>query len=90
MIHKQASGVLCIIPGHFQHRGCIFLPFVDNDPRTAESLPKVLSLAYDDKRSDDTEANSMTPLDTVLMAVEPAFRRYLSQGIVIRESQGAG
>ncbi len=32
---------------HSQHRGRIFLPFADDDPKTAEVLSKVLLLARD-------------------------------------------
>jgi hypothetical protein len=36
-----------IEPVHSQHRGRLFLPFADDDPRTAEVLSKVLLLARD-------------------------------------------
>jgi hypothetical protein len=48
VVHKQPGGTLCIIPIHSQHRGRIFLPFVDNDPKTAEIISKVLLLAKDE------------------------------------------
>jgi hypothetical protein len=32
---------------HSQHRGRLFLPFADDDPRTAEVVSKVLLLARD-------------------------------------------
>jgi hypothetical protein len=35
VVHKQPGGSLCIIPVHSQHRGRVFLPFVDNDAKTA-------------------------------------------------------
>ncbi len=38
---------LAITAVHSQHRGRVFLPFADNDPRTAEVLAKVLLLARD-------------------------------------------
>jgi hypothetical protein len=49
---KQATGALHIIPVHSQHRGRIFLPFLDEDPRTAEILSKVMLLAEDKKIKD--------------------------------------
>lgn len=49
---KQGSGALNIIPVHSQHRGRIFLPFLDEDPRTAEVLSKVVLLAEDHKIKD--------------------------------------
>jgi hypothetical protein len=54
VVHKQPGGALCIIPVHSQHRGRIFLPFVDNDPKTAEIVSKVILLARDDQIKDPT------------------------------------
>jgi hypothetical protein len=36
-----------IVAVQSQHRGRLFLPFADDDPRTAEVLSKVLLLARD-------------------------------------------
>jgi hypothetical protein len=38
---------LFIVPVHSQHRGRLFLPFADDDPRTAEVISKTLLLARD-------------------------------------------
>jgi hypothetical protein len=53
-IHLGSAGVtlmpgtaLPIVAVHSQHRGRLFLPFADDDPRTAEVLSKVLLLARD-------------------------------------------
>ncbi len=46
-IHKMPGGALCVVPVHAQHRGRLFLPFADDDPRTAEVISKVLMLARD-------------------------------------------
>ncbi len=54
MVHRQPGGALCIIPVPSQHRGRIFLPFVDNDPKTAEVVSKVLLLSKDKKIQDPT------------------------------------
>ena len=54
IVHRQPGGAVCVVPVHSQHRGRIFLPFVDDDPRTAEVLSKVLLLVRDDKISDPT------------------------------------
>jgi uncharacterized protein DUF5724/uncharacterized protein DUF4132 len=54
VVHKQPGGALCIIPVHSQQRGRIFLPFVDNDPKTAEIVSKVILLARDDQIKDPT------------------------------------
>jgi hypothetical protein len=47
VVHRQPGGALCIVPVHSQHRGRIFLPFADDDPRTAEVVSKVVLLARD-------------------------------------------
>jgi len=39
---------------HGQHRGHIFLPFADDDPKTAEVMAKVLLLARDHEIKDPT------------------------------------
>jgi hypothetical protein len=41
------GAALYIVAVHSQHRGRLFLPFADNDPKTAEVLSKVLLLARD-------------------------------------------
>lgn len=45
---------LSIIPVHSQHRGRMFLPFVDDDPKSAEIISKMKMLAEDDKIKDPT------------------------------------
>jgi Family of unknown function (DUF5724)/Domain of unknown function (DUF4132) len=52
VVHRQPGGSLCIVPVHSQHRGRLFLPFADDDPRTAEVLSKVLLLARDNEIQD--------------------------------------
>lgn len=52
--HKMAAGYLSIIPVHSQHRGRLFLPFVDHDPKSAEMISKVLLLARDKEIQDPT------------------------------------
>jgi HEAT repeat protein len=54
VVHKQPGGSLCIIPVHSQHRGRLFLPFVDNDPKSAEIVSKVILLAKDNEIKDPT------------------------------------
>jgi HEAT repeat protein len=54
VVHKQPGGSLCIIPVHSQHRGRIFLPFMDNDPKTSEIVSKVILLARDEQIKDPT------------------------------------
>ena len=58
--HQQPGGALCIVPVHGQHRGRLFLPFADDDPKTAEVLAKVLLLAQDDQIKDPTILEQIT------------------------------
>ncbi|SET43918.1 DUF4132 domain-containing protein [Thorsellia anophelis] len=53
-VHQVGASAMPILPVHSQHRGKIFLPFVDDDPRSAEIMSKVLLLANDDKIQDPT------------------------------------
>ena len=53
-VHLGSAGVsvlpgsaLLIVAVHSQHRGRLFLPFADDDPKTAEVLSKVLLLSRD-------------------------------------------
>lgn len=54
IVHRQPGGALCIVPVHSQHRGRLFLPFVDSDPKTAEVVSKVLLLSRDQDIQDPT------------------------------------
>ena len=52
IVHQQGGTMLQIAAVHSQHRGKLFLPFVDDDPQTAEILTKVLFLAEDHRIRD--------------------------------------
>ena len=52
VVHKMGTGMICMLPVHSQTRGRLFLPFADEDPKTAEVLSKVLLLARDQKIKD--------------------------------------
>jgi hypothetical protein len=54
VVHRQPGGHLCIVPVPAQHRGRLFLPFADSDPKTAEVVSKVLLLARDTEIKDPT------------------------------------
>ncbi|WP_336642432.1 DUF5724 domain-containing protein [Microbacterium sp. MMO-113] len=54
IVHLIPGNTLFVIPVGAQHRGRVFLPFVDDDPRTAEIVSKVVMLAADDKIKDPT------------------------------------
>ena len=51
-VRVVGSIALHIVAVHSQHRGRLFLPFADDDPRTAEVMSKALMLARDDKIQD--------------------------------------
>ncbi len=52
VVHQLGGAMIPVLPVHSQHRGKIFLPFVDDDPKTAEVISKVLLFAEDDKIKD--------------------------------------
>ncbi|MFT4189818.1 MAG: DUF5724 domain-containing protein [Aeromicrobium sp.] len=54
VVHRIPGNAVCIVPVSAQHRGRIFLPFADDDPRTAEIVAKVVLLARDEKIKDPT------------------------------------
>lgn len=53
-VHRRPGNAVCIVPVGSQHRGRLFLPFVDDDPRTAEVVSKVVMLARDSDIRDPT------------------------------------
>jgi len=52
IVHRRPGGALCILPVGSQHRGRLFLPFADDDPKTAEIVSKALLLARDQQIQD--------------------------------------
>ncbi|WP_344376464.1 DUF5724 domain-containing protein [Agromyces tropicus] len=54
IVHRVPGNAVCIVPVGAQHRGRIFLPFADDDPRTAEIVAKVVLLARDERITDPT------------------------------------
>jgi hypothetical protein len=54
VVHRQPGGSLCIVPVQAQQRGRLFLPFADDDPKTAEMVSKVMLLARDSESQDPT------------------------------------
>ncbi|MCI9124370.1 MAG: DUF4132 domain-containing protein [Eubacterium sp.] len=51
-VHQEGGAMINILPVHSQSRGKLFLPFVDEDPKTAEILSKIVLLAEDAKIKD--------------------------------------
>jgi hypothetical protein len=54
------GGSLLIVPVHGQHRGRLFLPFADDDPKTAEVVSKAILLARDAEIQDPSIAEQIT------------------------------
>lgn len=52
VIHAEGKGMIALLPVHSQARGRIFLPFADDDPKTAEIMSKILFFAEDKKIKD--------------------------------------
>ena len=52
VIHQEGGPMINVLPVHSQHRGRIFLPFVDDDPKTAEIMSKIIFFAEDKKIKD--------------------------------------
>lgn len=54
IVHQRTRGELVILAVRQPQRGRLFLPFMDDDPRTAEIASKVLLLARDGEIKDPT------------------------------------
>lgn len=52
VIHLQGGPMINVLPVHSQHRGKLFLPFVDEDPKTAQIISEILLFAEDKKIKD--------------------------------------
>lgn len=52
VVHQVGNAMLFVVPVHSQHRGRMFLPFIDDDPKTAEIMSKILLFAEDSKIKD--------------------------------------
>lgn len=59
-VHKRPGTAISIVAVPGQHRGRLFLPFRDDDPRSAEVLAKVVLLARDDKIKDPSILEQIT------------------------------
>jgi hypothetical protein len=52
VVHQSGVGMIAVLAVQSQARGRIFLPFADDDPRTAEIMSKILLFADDKKIKD--------------------------------------
>jgi hypothetical protein len=54
VVHQIGGTMLSVLPVHSQHRGRFFLPFADDDPKTAEIISKVILFSEDKRLKDPT------------------------------------
>ncbi|MGF0032265.1 DUF4132 domain-containing protein [Bariatricus sp. SGI.154] len=59
IVHGEGIGMIAILPIHSQARGRIFLPFADEDPKTAEIMSKIILLSEDKKIKDPSILNQI-------------------------------
>lgn len=52
IVHVQGGPMINVVPVHSQHKGRLFLPFVDDDPKTAQIISEILLFAEDAKIKD--------------------------------------
>ena len=52
VVHLQGGPMINFLPVHSQHRGKLFLPFVDDDPKTAQIISEILLFGEDKKMKD--------------------------------------
>ena len=52
VIFQIGGAQIAVLPVHSQHRGKLFLPFIDEDPQTAEIMSKIILFANDLKIKD--------------------------------------
>lgn len=60
VVHQEGGAEIAVLPVHSQSRGRIFLPFVDEDPKTAEIISKILLFAEDTKIKDPAILNQIS------------------------------
>ena len=59
-VGTHSGTMLSVLPVHSQHRGRFFLPFLDDDPKTAEIISNVILFAEDRKLKDPTILEQIT------------------------------
>lgn len=52
VIHQAGGAAIHVVAVHSQKRGKVYLPFLDEDPKTAEIISKIVMLAEDGKIKD--------------------------------------
>lgn len=59
VVHLQGGPMINLLPVYSQHRGKLFLPFVDEDPKTSQILSEILLFAEDKKIKDPFILNQL-------------------------------
>lgn len=52
VVHREGGIMIAVVPVHSQRRGRVFLPYLDEDPKTAEIISKILLFSEDSKIKD--------------------------------------
>lgn len=65
VIHMVGGTMIAVLPVHSQHRGRLFLPFIDDDPKTSEILTKILFFAEDGKIKDPAILKQIQQADVI-------------------------
>ncbi|MBQ8790854.1 MAG: DUF4132 domain-containing protein [Ruminiclostridium sp.] len=65
VIHMVGGTMIAVLPVHSQHRGKLFLPFIDDDPKTSEILTKILFFAEDNKIKDPAILSQIQHSDVI-------------------------
>lgn len=60
MVHQSQAGAIHIVSVHSGQRGKVFLPFLDEDPKTAEIISKVVLFAKDTSIKDVSILSQIT------------------------------
>ena len=60
MVHQSLGGAIHMVAIHNSKRGKVYLPFLDEDPKTAEIISKIVLLAEDDKLKDPSILSQIT------------------------------
>ena len=64
VIFQIGGSQIAVLPVHSQHRGKLFLPFIDDDPQTSEVMTKILFFANDMKIKDPYILKQINPLNS--------------------------
>ncbi|MBQ1926163.1 MAG: DUF4132 domain-containing protein, partial [Proteobacteria bacterium] len=61
VIFQIGGSQIAVLPVHSQHRGKLFLPFIDDDPQTSEVMTQILFFANDMKIKDPYILKQIVP-----------------------------